>query len=142
MKTIFVSLVILLIASSCGKYERPFISFSSPEKRLTGKTWIADRILKPDGTEETTSETFKFTISGNDSIFERKIDSVLYIGTWSWRPGLKGKIDKQKIIVNVDLPNITLNRFVYDIKVLKSNELEMIDMNGHLTANYKYFLTN
>ena len=58
------------------------------------------------------------------------------------KPPLKGKIDKQKIIVNVDLPNITLNRFVYDIKVLKSNELEMIDMNGHLTANYKYFLTN
>jgi hypothetical protein len=142
MKTYFSLLLVVFIFASCGKYERPFFSLLSPEKRLTKKNWIVNKIVKPDGTEQTSSETFKFTISGNDSIFERKIDGVLYTGTWNWRPGLKGKVDKQKIIVNIDLPNLTLKTFVYDIKVLKSKEMEFVDMNGHTTANFRYFLTN
>ena len=34
---LFISTLILIV--SCGKYERPFISFKSPEKRLTEGTW-------------------------------------------------------------------------------------------------------
>lgn len=142
MKSIFASLILLFVFASCGKYERPFITFRSAEKRLTEKVWVVNKIILPDGTELTSSETFKFSISGNDSICERTMDGISYLGTWNWRPALKGKVDKQKIIVDIDIPHITTKSFVYDIKVLKSKEMEFIDMNGNTTGNFKYFLSN
>jgi hypothetical protein len=142
MKTIFAFVIVLIVSASCGKYEKPFITFRSAEKRLTEKVWVVNKIIQPDGTELTSSETFKFSISGNDSICERTMDGVSYLGAWHWRPGLKGKVDKQKIIVDIDIPNITTKSFVYDVKVLKSKEMEFIDMNGGNTGNFKYFLSN
>lgn len=141
MKAIFPISILLLVFSSCGKYEKPFLTFRSPEKRLTDKIWIVNKIINSDGTEETPSETFKFSISGNDSICERTLNGVSYLGTWHWRPALKDKVDKQKIIVNIDIPFSAIKSFVYDVKVLKSREMEFIEMNG-ARANSRYFLSN
>ena len=140
MKFVFYSLLTLLIFASCGKYERPFFSFLSPEKRLTKSPWSLEKFIRGDGSEGTSNEMFEFTINGNDSIYKRTIDGVVYTGNWTWRPGLKNKLDKQKIIVNIEIPSYTVTRIIYDIKVLTSKKLEMIDMNGPVTGNYRYFL--
>ena len=48
---LFVSLVLLILFVSCGKYEKPFITFKSPEKRLTGVTWECVKAVDVDGNE-------------------------------------------------------------------------------------------
>jgi hypothetical protein len=112
MKTIFGLLVILLIVSSCGKYEKPFITFTSPEKRLMDKVWVCNKVVNIDGEEFQIVDKIKFEIVGNDSIFTRisnyeawnvyntagTMDTL--IGTWSWNYALKGKVDKQRIRIN------------------------------------------
>ena len=70
MKVIlFISTLILL--TSCGKYDKPFISFQSPEKRLMDKTWSCSMAVAEDGTEFQVEDKITFTIDGTDSIFTR-----------------------------------------------------------------------
>ena len=142
MKPIFIFVTSFIIFSSCGKYEKPFLTLSSPEKRLTNETWVLDRFVRTDGSEGNSNETYEFKINGSDSVYTRTIDGISYTGTWSWRPAEKNKWDKQKIIVNIDIPSYTLDRIVYEVKVLTGKELEIIDMNGSATANFRYFLKN
>jgi hypothetical protein len=133
MKSIFASLVVLFVLASCGKYEKPFISLRSAEKRITNKTWNCTNVIDVDGNEFQITDRIKFEISGNDSIFTRitdystlninsanQIDTV--VGTWTWLYALDGKVDKQRL--RVIYPGF--NR-VLKIRVLTSKELEYKD---------------
>ena len=109
MKSIFASLVVLFVLASCGKYEKPFISFRSPEKRLMNKTWNCTKVVNQNGIESKITDRIKFEVSGQDSIFTRmtnyqplnvlnytnQVDTV--VGTWTWLYALDGKVDKQRI---------------------------------------------
>jgi hypothetical protein len=142
MKNTLLILSAIFVLASCGKYEKPFISFKSPEKRLTDKTWKVDKILDIDGNEVATNEKFSFTIEGEDSILVRTIDGITYTGNWNWLPAIEGKVDKQRIVTYINTPFIsTSNKLTYDVKTLTSKELVMINMDGGVTANYKYYLT-
>ena len=46
---IVLSLSVLILLLSCGKYKRPFITFKSPEKRLTESTWKCVKVVDADG---------------------------------------------------------------------------------------------
>jgi hypothetical protein len=118
---------------SCRKYEKPFISLRSAEKRITNKTWNCTNVIDVDGNEFQITDRIKFEISGNDSIFTRitdystlninsanQIDTV--VGTWTWLYALDGKVDKQRL--RVIYPGF--NR-VLKIRVLTSKELEYKD---------------
>ena len=135
MKNILLVLSTIFIFASCGKYEKPFITFKSPEKRLMDKTWKLEKIVNGNGDESTPNQTFNFTIVGNDSIVTKTIDNVTYSGTWNWLPALEGKLDKQRIIIKMDNSLITKN--IYDVKALTSRKMEMVD-RGTLQ---KFFLT-
>jgi hypothetical protein len=142
MKNTLLILSAIIVLASCGKYEKPFISFKSPEKRLTDKTWKVDKIVKENGEESTPNQSFNFKIEGNDSIVTRTVENLTYTGTWNWLPALKGKVDKQRIVINMLTPlNPVSTRIVYDVKVLTSKNLELIDRNSHLSAGESYFLT-
>jgi hypothetical protein len=139
MKNILIILSSILIIASCGKYERPFITFRSPEKRLIDKTWKLEKIVDVDGNEILSTQTIRFSIEGNDSILVRTIDNISYTGSWNWLPALDGKVDKQRIVTNIQLPQVYDPRVVYDVKVLTSKKIELIDRNGAATANFRYY---
>jgi hypothetical protein len=140
MKNTLLILSAILILASCGKYEKPFITFKSPEKRLMDKTWKLEKIVDTSGTEIMSDQTMSFSIEGSDSILIRKIDNLTYTGAWNWLPALDGKIDKQRIETYISTPlNPTNFKLVYDVKVLTSKKLELIDRNGATTANLRYY---
>ncbi len=140
MKNTLLILSAIIILASCGKYEKPFISFKSPEKRLMDKTWKLEKIVDTSGIEISSNQTFSFTIEGSDSILVRKIDSLTFTGTWNWLPALEGELDKQRIVTNILTPlNPTNTKLVYDVKVLTSKEMELVDRNGATTANFRYY---
>lgn len=130
MKTTLVLLSALFLIVSCGKYEKPFITFKSPEKRLLDTKWKVDKIVKADLSEETPNETFTFKVEGSDSILVRTIDTMSYTGTWKWLPALDGKVDKQRIVTFVNISPTISSQVIYDVKVLKSKKLEIIDLSG------------
>jgi hypothetical protein len=138
MKNTLVLLSALFLIVSCGKYEKPFITFKSPEKRLLDTKWKLDKLVNADLTEATPNETFTFKIEGNDSIFIRTIDTLTYTGTWKWLPALKGKVDKQRIVTHISIPSVSPNQVIYDVKVLKTKELEIIDLNSAARAGSRY----
>jgi hypothetical protein len=141
MKYTLLFLSVILILVSCGKYEKPFISFRSPEKRLMDKTWKVDKIVKANGNEVASNQSWTFKIEGNDSIATRTVENVTYTGKWNWLPALKGKVDKQRIVINMLTPlNPVSTRIVYDVKVLTSKNLELIDRDSHLSAGDSFFL--
>jgi SHS2 domain-containing protein len=140
MKNTLLILSAIFVLASCGKYEKPFISFKSPEKRLIDKTWKLDKIIDTTGAEITSNQTISFSIEGSDSILVRTIDNVIYTGTWNWLAALDGKIDKQRVETFISTPlNPTNTKLVYDVKVLTSKKLELVDRNGATTANYRYY---
>lgn len=133
MKIFYSILFALFVLVSCGKYEKPFITLRSAEKRITNKTWNCTNVIDVDGNEFQITDRIKFEISGNDSIFTRitdystlninsanQIDTV--VGKWSWLYALDGKVDKQRL--RVIYPGF--NR-VLKIKVLTSKEFEYMD---------------
>jgi hypothetical protein len=126
MKNILIILSSILIIASCGKYERPFITFRSPEKRLIDKTWKLEKIVDMNGNEILSTQTIRFSIEGNDSILVRTIDNISYTGSWNWLPALDGKVDKQRIIANTP-PNAFGSNIVFNVKVLTSKNLELIN---------------
>jgi hypothetical protein len=142
MKNTLLILSAIFVLASCGKYEKPFISFKSAKKRLTDKIWKVDKIVNVNGEESTPNQSFSFKIEGDDSTVTRTVENVTYTGTWNWLPALKGKVDKQRVVINMVTPlNPVSTRIVYDIKVLTSKKLELIDRNSHLGAGESYFLT-
>jgi hypothetical protein len=129
MKNILIILSSILIIASCGKYERPFITFRSPEKRLIDKTWKLEKIVDMNGNEILSTQTIRFSIEGNDSILVRTIDNITYTGSWNWLPALDGKVDKQRIVTNIQITQGNYSQVIYDLKVLTSKEIELIDRN-------------
>ncbi len=144
MKLIFSLLIFLFIIVSCGKYEKPFISFRSPEKRLMNKTWNCVKVIDENGNEFQVTDRIKFEISGNDSSFTRITTyhplNVLYftnqtdtvVGTWSWLYALDGKLNKEQI--RLIYPGF--NR-VLKISILTSKEFEYIDESFN-NSTYSY----
>lgn len=144
MKLLTSIALLSLLLVSCGKYEKPFITFRSPENRLMDKTWECTKVVDENGNEFTIIDKIKFEISGNDSIFTRitnyqalnvlnytnKVDTT--IGTWTWFHSLEGKFDKERI--RVIYPQV--NR-VLKIKILTNKELEYID-ETHNNSTYTY----
>ena len=68
---LIVSLSILVLFASCGKYEKPFITFKSPEERLTGTEWECIKAVDVDGVEFEVNDRVQFSIDGVDSTFTR-----------------------------------------------------------------------
>jgi hypothetical protein len=134
MKSIFASLVVLFVLASCGKYEKPFISFRSPEKRLMNKTWNCTKVVNQNGIESKITDRIKFEVSGQDSIFTRmtnyqplnvlnytnQVDTV--VGTWTWLYALDGKVDKQRIRLIYPGSNRVIK-----ITILSKKEFEYVD---------------
>jgi hypothetical protein len=141
MKIFYSILFALFVLVSCGKYEKPFISFRSPEKRLMNKEWNCVNAINQNGIEFKVVDKIKFEISGEDSIFTRitnhqplylpntlgNIDTV--VGTWTWRYALKGKFDKQKIRVMYPGANTDIHNRILDISILTNKEFQYQDMS-------------
>ena len=114
---LFVSLGLLILFVSCGKYERPFITFKSPEERLTGVTWECVKAVAVDGNEFEVFDHLDFSINGSDSTFTRignnpqllgsgdqfdldgdgEFDADTVVGNWTWSYALGGNLNKQII---------------------------------------------
>jgi hypothetical protein len=134
MKIFYSILFALFVLVSCGKYEKPFISFRSPEKRLMNKEWNCVNAINQNGIEFKVVDKIKFEISGEDSIFTRmtnhqplnvlnysgQVDTV--IGKWTWLYALDGKLNKERI--RLIYPGA--NR-VIKINILTNKEFEYID---------------
>lgn len=141
MKNILLVLSSIFIITSCGKYEKPFISFKSPEKRLMDKTWKIEKIVKANGNEVKPNQSFSFKIEGNDSIATRIVENVTYSGTWNWLPALDGKLDKQRIVVRMVTPlNPSNSKIIYDVKVLTSKKLEIVDRGSANNAEDRFYM--
>ena len=145
---LFISSLLLIV--SCGKYERPFISFQSPEKRLTEGTWGCTKAVSEDGTEFEVEDRISFSIEGTDSIMTRitnryelkpyisdpliiSMDTI--VGTWTWGYALGGNFNKQIITTNFEgVTNKRHNR----ITVLTKDELVSQDQTwDNTTYHYK-----
>jgi hypothetical protein len=59
----------------------------------------------------------------------RTIDNISYTGSWNWLPALDGKVDKQRIVTNIQITQGNYSQVIYDLKVLTSKEIELIDRN-------------
>ncbi len=125
-----------IILAACGKYEKPFISFRSPEKRITGKIWETKKIINKEGQSIDQVETLELKIEGSDSTFIRIFNGTDTItGRWRWREALKGKWDKQILVL---MPT-GQNRNLFDIRTLTNKKMELIDRDGPSTAFNEYF---
>ena len=106
---LIVSLSILVLFASCGKYEKPFITFKSPEERLTGTEWECIKAVDANGVEFEVNDRVQFSIDGTDSTFTRisnynpltglnpneQNDTI--VGSWTWAYALEGNLNKQII---------------------------------------------
>jgi len=136
MKYLGLIVMSAIILAACGKYEKPFISFRSPEKRITGKIWETTKINNSNGVTLTETETIKLEINGEDSTFVRIYnESDTIIGNWKWLAALRGEWDKQRLVL---LPQ-NGKRNVFDIRVLTNKKMELIDRDGDTTAGNEYF---
>jgi hypothetical protein len=129
MKSILTSLTILFVFASCGKYEKPFITFKSPEKRISA-TWKQDKFTNNENIESSFDETISFSIVNDDSLFTRTVNGITFQGNWTWMPALDGKVDKERVKVSCPEFNKVLT-----IKVLTSKNLEFIDQS----SDYRYY---
>jgi hypothetical protein len=129
MKIFYSILFALFVLVSCGKYEKPFISFKSPEKRICN-TWSQNNYVTPEGLESQFEESISFSINNEDSVFTRVINGTTTTGSWTWMPALDGKVDKERVRVNCEGFNKVLT-----IKVLTKKNLEFIDQS----SDFRYF---
>ena len=145
---LFISTLILVV--SCGKYERPFISFQSPEKRLVDKTWGCTKAVNEEGIEFEVEDRITFN---SDGTFERitshwPLNPMYYTtnpspgafdtiqGTWSWAQALEGEVNEQFIVIKYDDYSVFIrNNFV---SVLTKKELVYKDQSyDNMTYHYK-----
>ena len=129
MKLIFSLLAILFIFVSCGKYEKPFISFKSPEKRIS-TSWKQEKFINTENVESSFDETISFFILNEDSSFVRTVNGVTAQGSLTWMAALDGKVDKERVRVSCSGFNKVLT-----IKVLTNNNLEFIDQS----SDFRYY---
>ena len=153
---IVLALSVIILLGSCGKYERPFISFKSPEKRLTQHTWRCVKAVDSSGNEFEVFDHITFRIDGQDSIFERQTDyfplkpafltptnqdqfqidsatgMATITGNWTWAFALGDNYNKQ--IMKNRLPYFDRNNY---ITVLSNKELVFQDQTFDNTT-YHY----
>ena len=147
---LFISSLFLIV--SCGKYEKPFITFQSPEKRLIDKTWSCTKAVSESGSEFQIEDRITFSIVGADSIFTRITNhwplTPLYftmapspavsdtiVGTWSWGAAVGDNLNKQLIVVNYPSSIFGRNNRV---SVLSKKELVFKDQSyDNTTYHYK-----
>ena len=139
---IVLTLSVLILLGSCGKYERPFISFKSPEKRLMNHTWRCTEVTQENGESLEVFDHITFEINGEDSVFTRvmdhfyvepaysnqigtaslSIDSIsgrsTVTGKWSWAYALNGAYNKQIIVLKSDCHN--------------TRHMRVIDLSGRI----------
>lgn len=106
---IVLSLSVLILLLSCGKYDKPFITFKSPEKRLMGTTWRCVKAVDSSGVEFEVFDHISFSVDGTDSTFTRisnhgplslnfyDNDNDTVQGSWTWAYALRGNFNKQII---------------------------------------------
>ena len=144
---LFISTLILIV--SCGKYERPFISFKSPEKRLTEGTWGCTKAVDSAGNEFQVEDRITFSIDGVDSIMTRITNHYALkpyisspnedvmdtlVGTWTWGYALGDTPNKQIITTTFDAIGRRHNR----ITVLSNKEFVYQDQSfDYTTYHYK-----
>ena len=146
---LFVSLSILVLFASCGKYEKPFITFKSPEERLTGTEWECIKAVDDDGVEFEVNDRVLFSIDGIDSTFTRIgnhpqwiplppaalpnwndmngdgiLDTDTIVGSWSWAYALEGNFNKQTIIQNNPSKNLRVISLSKKVLVLQDKSVD------------------
>ena len=136
MKSLFGIFIVCLFVS-CGKYKKPFITFKSPEKRLTETTWRCIKAVDTEGNETEVFDHLDFSIDGSDSTCIRISDDPSLMGyvnqttrdtvsiEWTWAYALNGKMNKQ-LIVQKTYPQrilqvISLSRKVLVLQNLSGN---------------------
>lgn len=129
MRSFFSILAVVFIFASCGKYEKPFISFKSPEKRISSQ-WKQDKYTNTENVESSFDEIISFSIQNEDSLFTRTVNGIKTQGSWTWMPALDGKIDKERVRISC----LGYNK-VLTIKVLTNNNLEFIDQS----SDFRYY---
>lgn len=147
---LFISTLILVV--SCGKYERPFISFKSPEKRLTEGTWGCTKAVDSAGNEFQVEDRITFSIDGTDSTFTRvttywPLTDEYYLsapnpvvqdtitGKWTWAYALGDNLNKQMMYMS--FPNSVFARWCR-VTVLSNKELVFQDQSfDNTTYHYK-----
>ena len=157
MKAILLISAILLVVS-CGKYERPFISFKSPEKRLTDNTWSCEKVVDEDGTEYQIEDRISFSSDGsferitshwhlNPLYFQPAPNPAIFDtiqGSWNWAPAVDGEVNKQLLVIKYDESNysnttesfLKYNR-VHFVTVLSRKRLVFKDQT-HDNTTYHY----
>ena len=148
---LFISTLVLIV--SCGKYERPFISFKSPEKRLTEGTWGCTKAVDSAGNEFQVEDRITFSIDGTDSVMTRitnhyalkpylpssiaapnEIVMDTLVGAWTWGFTLGDSPNKQIITTRFDASGRRHNR----ITVLSNKEFVYQDQTfDNTTYHYK-----
>ncbi|MFM7682461.1 MAG: hypothetical protein ACKO7P_06915 [Bacteroidota bacterium] len=129
MKSIIASLIVILVLASCGKYEKPFITFKSPEKRLINKTWKLIKKVHSTGFEESPNESIAFNIDSDSTALINGTISA----SWTWMGTIeKDKFDKERIKVIDPIYNRT-----YKIKVLTSKKLQLYDLASLIEYYYE-----
>ena len=139
---LIVSLSILVLFASCGKYEKPFITFKSPEERLTGTEWECIKAVDADGVEFEVNDRVQFSIDGIDSTFTRisnynpltglnpneQNDTI--VGSWTWAYALEGNFNKQTIIQNNPSKNLRV--------ISLSKKVFVFQDQSHSNTTYHY----
>tara|TARA_B100001287_G_scaffold228017_1_gene198070 strand:+ start:1352 stop:1828 length:477 start_codon:yes stop_codon:yes gene_type:complete len=138
---LLVGAFIVCLFVSCGKYEKPFISFKSPEKRLTQNTWRCVQAVDESGNEYEVFDQVEYSIDGSDSTFFR-ISNVGHmtsnwsgtndttVGTWTWDFALEGKFNKQQIIHSFP-------ERVFRVVSLSNKILVLRDETSNVSYNYE-----
>jgi hypothetical protein len=139
---LIVSLSILVLFASCGKYEKPFITFKSPEERLTGTEWECIKAVDADGVEFEVNDRVQFSIDGMDSTFTRigknpqllgaspqlnlngDIVADTIFGSWTWAYALEGNFNKQTIIQNNPSKNLRVISLSKKVLVLQDKSVD------------------
>jgi hypothetical protein len=141
---LFISTLILIV--SCGKYEKPFITFKSPEKRITDGTWGCTKVVSEEGVEFEIEDRITFRIDGTDSIFTRitnhsalsttpqssELDTIS--GTWTWAFAHNGNSNKQ--MMKISYHDSYIARWCH-LTVLSNKELVFQDQSLD-NATYYY----
>ena len=144
---IVLALTVLILLGSCGKYERPFITFKSPEERLMGTSWRCVEAVRENGESTEIFDHITFEINNGDSTFVKISDhgpwtydfnnpnneNDTIIGNWTWGYALNGNFNKQFITYkpeNLPLKHLRIN-------VLSKNELVLQDQSFDNTT-YHY----
>ena len=142
MKSLFGIFIVCLFVS-CGKYKKPFITFKSPEKRLTETTWRCVKAVDTDGNEFEVFDHLDFSIDGSDSTFTRignnpqllgginnqvgldgDVVADTVIGSWTWAYALEGSFNKQTILQNNPNKNLRVISLSKKVLVLRDESVD------------------